>query len=131
MPVFHADFEAVYTGSDPSTILIDGFFDADIEWALTHGWYGIDPVSGEITVAGAPQYQQEIHEANGTVLRSAEGAYIQTDGGTLTIKAQGQIGSAVRRVQCQPQGDGGGCADSDRGQRHSPGCEFDHHRRYG
>ena len=78
-------------------------FDADIQWALTNGWYSVNPVNGEITVDGAPQYEQDIHEANDTVLRAAGGSYIRTNNGTLTIDVQGNIGEAVDGFSVSPR----------------------------
>ena len=79
-------------------------FDEDIAWALMNGWYEIDPATGRIIVAGAPQYQQDIHEADGTVLRDDEGAYIQTHGGTLFIDVQGAVGEPVEGFAISPRG---------------------------
>jgi hypothetical protein len=76
--------------NDPAAVgwlLQDGAFSKEIEWALVNGKFSVNEETGQIVVAKAADYEQAAHLVNGTVLRTAEGPYIQTTGGALTIKA--------------------------------------------
>ena len=82
-----------YTGSN---------FSPEIDWAMNNGRFSVDQATGKIIVANATASEERSHLSNGTVLRAAEGPYIQTTGGDLTIKAKGTIGDAVNGFTYSP-----------------------------
>ncbi|MBV5304619.1 MAG: hypothetical protein JZU70_10540, partial [Chlorobium sp.] len=81
--------------ADVGWLLKNGSFSPEIDWAMNNGRFTVDQATGKIVVAKATASEEVSHLTNGTVLRVAEGPYIQTTGGDLTIKAKGTIGKAV------------------------------------
>jgi hypothetical protein len=67
-----------------------------LEWALRLGRFSpssIDFSTGEIRISGAEAYEEAIYYANGTVLRSGNGAFIQSQFGNLILKSSGGVGA--------------------------------------
>ena len=84
-----AGWLTVADGSDAGT---ERDFDSEISWAMSQGMFVVDQATGAITVANVPAYIGSAHIGNGTVLRSANGAMLQTGGGNITIMARDEIG---------------------------------------
>jgi hypothetical protein len=72
-----------------------GAFESEMNWVMEQGLFTVDEVSGEIRVAGVPSWLEASHLANGTVLRQAGGAFVQSTGGDVRISARDNIGERV------------------------------------
>jgi hypothetical protein len=76
-----------------------GNFDEDLAWALGRGKFLADDTTvanGRVVARGLNPAEVVQHGFdNGAVLREAGGAYVQTEGGTLTLLASGEVGRKV------------------------------------
>ena len=93
----------VTDGAGTSTITQNSkIFTPEIEWAMINGRFKVDGTTGQVSVDGATPYEENSHLINGTVLRAAEGPYLQTTGGTILLKAKGTVGDAVSGFHYSP-----------------------------
>ena len=91
---------AIVNDADAVGWLTDGTdFHAGIDWALKRGKFSIDVATGTVTVSVTDDSGPL---ANGTVLRQAEGPYIQTTEGALTLTARDGLGEAVSGFTFSP-----------------------------
>jgi len=80
--------DGAYTGGSDD-------FDVDIDWALRHGKAIAEVATGQVTASGATSYEESDHEDNGTILRQANGPYVRTANGEVTLEALNGIGAPV------------------------------------
>src|SRR5690606_20878317 len=73
-------------------------FHQKLIWALEFARFStssIDFSNGEIRVDRAQPFEETLYLANGSVLRNANGAIIQSQGGQLNLNSRHQIGQPV------------------------------------
>jgi len=104
------DGDIILTASDGSVLnaapawLQDGDeFSSVIEWALAVGTFTVDQATGQVVVANATVEEEDLYADNGTVLRTAEGPYLQTTGGGIMIEAADQAGQSTDVFTVSPQ----------------------------
>ena len=95
---------SILTASSAAQWLKDGAaFDADAIWALVNGRYTVDVGTGQIIAKDLTASESFQHNlVNGATLRAANGAYLQTTGGNLTLQASGSIGEKLTGFTYSP-----------------------------
>ncbi|MBT7080640.1 MAG: hypothetical protein HN929_04110, partial [Chloroflexi bacterium] len=67
-------------------------FNRDLVWAFKNFKFNVNSDTGEIRADKLVSFEEGAYFSNGTTLRDAGGAYIQTTGGKLTLEAKDSIG---------------------------------------
>ncbi|HEY9107189.1 MAG TPA: hypothetical protein VIN58_10975, partial [Roseateles sp.] len=80
-----------------------GAFEPDLDWLLTHGKFQVNAATGAVTADRLTAAEATQHGvSNGTVLRQAGGAYLQSTGGRIVLSALHDIGQAVDGMRYSP-----------------------------
>jgi hypothetical protein len=94
-----AGWLTVADGSDADTMRD---FNPELQWLMRQGMFEVNALNGEVTAAHVPSYLEASHLANGTVLRAANGAFLQSAEGDLRIIVRDEIGARVDGFMFSP-----------------------------
>ncbi|MBV5302876.1 MAG: hypothetical protein JZU70_01540, partial [Chlorobium sp.] len=94
-----AGWLTVADGSDANT---ERDFNPAIEELVQKGWLAVTEETGKMVASGIPSYREDSLVANSTVLRAANGAFLQTTAGDMTIAVRDEIGELVDGFMFSP-----------------------------